>query len=1530
MIKRFCISILASIILLTTIYECTYVVNATELSESVLEKDDIVEEHQQDEEEDLIDELADENVLNAIWDSLFLYASNYVGNDEITNDCQVDLLADEDANEVIFHAKRDQDELKIILNSELENCEIVYISGNDADQIMIRTMQNIGDISDVIEFTNDFEIDEIDFLKYVELANELIEQNLLSWRNILLENEMSFEDLGFVYWEELCNNTDCVDFVEDKETLVDDTPIEDADESEVIDIIDDNETIVDEIDMELGEVKEDDEFEETELASEEITDDELIGDELEFDSEIYDDEMASEDIDFEEKLDTVVDSPKVERIEAVQEKIVLCLGESVLLEAKCYPANADAEIKWDIKADNDDEESCVSIETGNQLKAKRINQGNVWVVASAEGIEKKIPVSVKTTEFIHTTDEEGNLTVQDNGEEGQIVIADGIWVGGFNKFDNVYTGGKVKQKINVYYKSKKLTLNKDYTLTYKNNVKPCSAFKTNSPSVTITMKGQYTGKKTLFYEIIKANASQFVIKNDGIGLNYNGKTQKLVPNVYYKGKKLEYTKDYTVEYDPNKLLTNFKGNSTSSTKIDYIITGIRYFEGTLEGSYYITPKKCNISKATVSLKSSVKYYGNETDEQELIEEFKQKLGLKIKFAGETTYSELDPEVYNIEIIIPKTKVGTGKVIISSKDDSFFSGTITKTFKIVAAYNLSTVADINESFDLSRPFYKNAEWNHQVGSGEGERNQLLSLKADGTKLTEGIDYKVKYSGIGKVGIATAKFTGIGAYSGTLIKEYKLVSTYLEPSIEGTESTEGAESTVSYVQGGTKLSFKVFVNEVDPWGESVKTELVKNVDYSVSYLNNKKVGMATAKITFIGNYKKIPPQRKTFEITAGDISQCKVSVSDKKYIVKKNSYKSVPTVYAPNGKKLVEGIDYSKSYEYIYDDMDLTNNPPAGTTVMVRITGINNYAGSHVTGTYKVYNALKMDKLFIYIDDQTYTGKEIRPDFDNEIDNEIHIYTSYSDRKYKRNEIENPGLRIISYKNNIKSGKATVVFGGSFDGTVYGGKKSVTFNIKKRSNGNVAVKGIYLNSTQETLVSKTEKAKLTLTATFKPETPTNKVLIWKSSNTSVAKIVEIDGQKCTIEAQSKGTSIITCTTQDGAKVAKCTVTSSMKTIKSISSGKTKLKLIPGESTMLDVVYEPADAYVGGSGVVYSTSNSNVVTVDNTGKVTAVSSGMATVIGQFNDKSFVCFVEVNDLETISYIDLITDYKATPDDDIDDTEAFNKAIEALKKRDVGQRNLRIPSGKYLVSTIDSKYTDCSINMNGLTDAYIYMEPGVVIYHNADSHPDNMRGVITLDRAKNVIIEGGSIDCNRDSSDLDENYFGIMVARSSDIQIKGVKVLNSSGDGIYFGKPNETENINRNILINDCEIFDCKRNNIALVNVENIVLDNCKIHGLKGYSGGSGYDVGTGLDIEPNDREAVKNVLITNCTFWDNRSDFGIHCHYKTASCTQTNNITIDGCSFDKLVYIQCGKNVVFKNTVKKPHRYCDDRKGYITIFPD
>ncbi len=60
----------------------------------------------------------------------------------------------------------------------------------------------------------------------------------------------------------------------------------------------------------------------------------------------------------------------------------------------------------------------------------------------------------------------------------------------------VYTGKTIKPKVTVKQDGKKLTGGKDYTVAYKDNKKIGTA------TVTITGKGDYTGKKTVTFDII--------------------------------------------------------------------------------------------------------------------------------------------------------------------------------------------------------------------------------------------------------------------------------------------------------------------------------------------------------------------------------------------------------------------------------------------------------------------------------------------------------------------------------------------------------------------------------------------------------------------------------------------------------------------------------------------------------------------------------------------------------------------------------------------------------------------------------------------------------------------------------------------------------------------------------------------------------------------------------------------------------------------------------------------------------------------
>lgn len=127
---------------------------------------------------------------------------------------------------------------------------------------------------------------------------------------------------------------------------------------------------------------------------------------------------------------------------------------------------------------------------------------------------------------------------------------------------------------------------------------------------------------------------------------------------------------------------------------------------------------------------------------------------------------------------------------------------------------------------------------------------------------------------------------------------------------------------------------------------------------------------------------------------------------------------------------------------------------------------------------------------------------------------------------------------------------------------------------------------------------------LTATVLPENATNTTLVWKSGNPSVASVT--DG---VVKGLSEGTSTVTVSSEDGSKSASCLVSVSDYHAESVSitpGGDQNLK--KGESVQLSASVLPDNAV--NKNVVWSSSASSVASVDQTGKVTALSGGETTI--------------------------------------------------------------------------------------------------------------------------------------------------------------------------------------------------------------------------------------------------------------------------------------------------------------------------------
>ena len=190
-----------------------------------------------------------------------------------------------------------------------------------------------------------------------------------------------------------------------------------------------------------------------------------------------------------------------------------------------------------------------------------------------------------------------------------------------------------------------------------------------------------------------------------------------------------------------------------------------------------------------------------------------------------------------------------------------------------------------------------------------------------------------------------------------------------------------------------------------------------------------------------------------------------------------------------------------------------------------------------------------------------------------------------------------------------GVVVAVGGGSTTVMATAGGQTAVCNVTVT----VPVTGITLDQPSMNLVKGETKA---LTATVSPTDATDKTVTWTSNNSSIASVDNYG----IVTAQGGGTTTIVATC--GGKTAYCNVTVTVP-VSSVTLNKTELSLKEGTSEALTATVNPDDAT--DRTVTWTSSNSSVATVDNTGKVTAIAPGSAQITAASGGKSAVCTVTV-----------------------------------------------------------------------------------------------------------------------------------------------------------------------------------------------------------------------------------------------------------------------------------------------------------------
>ncbi len=490
-------------------------------------------------------------------------------------------------------------------------------------------------------------------------------------------------------------------------------------------------------------------------------------------------------------------------------------------------------------------------------------------------------------------------------------------------------------------------------------------------TVTVRGVGNFTDIATTTFKIESSGVDGVVV----LGIPdqvYTGKPITPEPTISYRGKTLTKDEDYTLDYE----------NNINVGRATVKITGIAGsgFDGTTTVSFNITHKP--IADAAIKLPEHHVYTGEPIQPE-----------MEVTLEDLTLVKDKD---YTVDYD-DNTRVGTAEVVITGVGN--FAGTRHTVFAIMPCDIEDTDIDDIPAQDYTG--YHITPDPH--------------ISYNGQDLIFGRDYTLKYEDNLEVGTATVTIAGNGNFTGTVDKTFEI-----------------SEMDIDYVDIAPIPSQTYTGYEITP--EMSITfhgrTLVKGLDYTVEFENNKDVGTATVIITGIPEAGVKGTKETEFDITPAQISSAKVSSVPKHETYTGDPYTPEPTLVF-NGIELVKDVDYT---------LDYSNNVDAGE-VVITITGMGNFEGT-MTETFVIEAVLITNVEVTAIPAETYSGEEITPE---------------PTVTYEGNELTMGEDYVLEYDNNLNAGTAMVIIRGigNYTGTT---NRVFTINSQLISNTDMSIEDV----------------------------------------------------------------------------------------------------------------------------------------------------------------------------------------------------------------------------------------------------------------------------------------------------------------------------------------------------------------------------------------------------------------------------------------------------------------------------------------
>lgn len=287
---------------------------------------------------------------------------------------------------------------------------------------------------------------------------------------------------------------------------------------------------------------------------------------------------------------------------------------------------------------------------------------------------------------------------------------------------STYNGSEQKPKLKVSIDNAELEENKDYTVSYKNNIDAGKA------TAVVTGAGRYGGSIEASFDIASADISKASILIPS--QSYTGSELKPDANVTVNGKILKAGKDYTASYSDNIKI----GTATVTIK------GKGNYSGTATGKFEIRKEVVDISKATINKIDDVTFTGEPI-----------KPALKVSYKDKTLKQGTDYEVSYSD------NINAGKAAYTLYGKGDYTGTLSGNFKIAPANISGATVELDSS-------------SYTYDGTAHEPKATVTL--NGKSLSSETEYELTYADNTNAGNATATITGKGNYSGTVTATYSV--------------------------------------------------------------------------------------------------------------------------------------------------------------------------------------------------------------------------------------------------------------------------------------------------------------------------------------------------------------------------------------------------------------------------------------------------------------------------------------------------------------------------------------------------------------------------------------------------------------------------------------------------------------------------------------------------------------------------------------------------------------------------------------